>query len=154
MENRKKRMLWCEPQRCHGVCVTLWETCLVWCTGQAVTGQGWREVRVCFCVEAVTWNPRAGSHYQEQRLTNSGSSCPLYDLLFSFSVVLTPSPQCYTGSGQACSLGFLLRSQTNTFIKIMQDGFVYVNFFYCILLHEFTWHINLEKMCFRIFVSS
>lgn len=103
-----------------------------------MTGQGWREVRVCFCVEAVTWNPRAGSHHREQRLTNSGSSCPPSDALFSFSVVLTPSSQCYTDSGQVCSLGFLLHSQTDTFTKIIQDNFVYVNFFYCILLHEFT----------------
>lgn len=44
------------------------------CIGQAVTGQGSGEVRVHFCVEAVTWNSRAGSHQREQCLTNSGSS--------------------------------------------------------------------------------
>jgi len=103
MKNRKKLMLWCKPERRHRVCVALWDACLLRGAGQAVAGQGSGEVRVCVCVEAVTWNPRAGLHHREQRLTNSGSSCPLYDLLFSFSVKLTPS-------GQTCSIGFLLHS--------------------------------------------
>lgn len=58
----------------------------MWCTGLAVAGQGSGEVRVHFCVEAMTWNPRAGSHHWEKRLTNSGSSYSLCDLLCSFSV--------------------------------------------------------------------
>lgn len=88
----------------------------MWCTGQAVTGQGSGEVRVHFCVEAVTWNPRAGSHQWEKRLTNFGSSCSLYDLLCSFSVTLTP-PWCYINPGLTSSLGFLLHFRTDTFIK-------------------------------------
>lgn len=114
-----------------------------------MTGQGLGEVRVCFCVEAVTWNPRAGLHHREQRLTNSGSSCPLYDLLLSFSVVLTLS-------GQTCSLAFLLHSQTGMFFKT-SIIFQYINFFCCILLHEFyTAHKSgkyaLPDFCFLILI--
>lgn len=42
--------------------------------GQAGTGQGSGEVRVHFCVEALTWNPRVGSHHREKRLTNPALS--------------------------------------------------------------------------------